>query len=131
MGTLSVKFDGKSALDWTGDKAEIDGLGAAFRTAAKNVKLKPDVFADNAVRHFAESGFITADPIGQEMQMMAIAISSCRWTAAIPRTPARSAIICRPATSTSTCAPPAASVRPISSAHHHGLTRSWDQRGVT
>ena len=59
MGTLSVKFNGKSAFDWTGDKAEIDGLGAAFRTAAKNVKLKPDVFADNAVRHFAESGFLT------------------------------------------------------------------------
>ena len=72
MGTLSVKFDGKSAFDWTGDKAEIDGLGAAFRTAAKNVKLKPGVFADNAVRHFAESGFLTADPVGQEMQMMAI-----------------------------------------------------------
>jgi hypothetical protein len=72
MGTLSVKFDGKSAFDWTGDEAEIDGLGAAFRTAAKNVKLKPDVFADNAVRHFAESGFLTADPVGQEMHMMAI-----------------------------------------------------------
>ena len=35
MGTLSVKFDGKSAFDWTGDKAEIDGLEAAFRKAAK------------------------------------------------------------------------------------------------
>ena len=123
MGTLSVKFDGKSAFDWTGDKAEIDGLGAAFRTAAKNVKLKPDVFADNAVRHFAESGFLTADPVGQEMQMMAIVYFILSLDSGHPTHPARSAIICRPATSTSTCAPPAAAVRPISSAHHHGLTR--------
>jgi hypothetical protein len=72
MGAISITVNGKAVFNWRGDAVAIDNILKNFLRGAHGVGLTPEKFADTCVVHLAKGELLSADSVGQEMQMMGV-----------------------------------------------------------
>ncbi len=69
--TFTVSIDGERAFVWTGGPTEISRVLEDVPRAAEHAGFTPRKFAAAAISHMRHHG-IMRDPVGGEMQMMAV-----------------------------------------------------------
>jgi hypothetical protein len=72
MSTISIAVGGKAVFNWSGDAAAIENILERFPLGSHGVGLPPEVFADNCVAYLAKGELLSAEAVGQEMQMMGV-----------------------------------------------------------
>jgi hypothetical protein len=71
--TFEVSVDGSKIFTWEGDREVVENVREAVPRGAKDAGVTEDQLADMSIHLLIKEGhLISTDPVGQEMQMMAI-----------------------------------------------------------
>jgi hypothetical protein len=72
MSTMKIAVDGELIFNWDGDEAAVQNILERFPHGARSVGVTPEALADASIMHLNNDSFLSADSVGQEMQMMGV-----------------------------------------------------------